>query len=94
MRRQNYPEPYEALKRLTRGTTPTMADIETFIDGLEVSDDVKAELHALRPETYTGLAVETGTFSTVSLDLMLTQAGVTPYKRHSCLCTRRVTQAS
>ncbi len=58
LRRENYPEPYEALKRLTRGTTPTMADIETFIDGLEVSDDVKAELHALRPETYTGLAVK------------------------------------
>ena len=58
LRREQYPEPYEALKRLTRGTTPTMVDIEAFIDGLEVSDEVKRELHALRPETYIGLAVK------------------------------------
>jgi adenylosuccinate lyase len=56
LRREHYPEPYEALKRLTRGTTPTLHDIETFIDGLDVRDEVKAELRALRPETYVGLA--------------------------------------
>ena len=55
LRREEYPNPYEALKQLTRvNTGVTTESISTFIDGLEVSDSVKAELHALTPSTYTG----------------------------------------
>jgi adenylosuccinate lyase len=56
LRRENYPEPYEALKGLTRGRTPTLDDIHQFVTTLDVSDEVKAELQQLTPEGYTGLA--------------------------------------
>ena len=55
LRREGYPKPYEALKALTR--TNAIVDrqaISEFIDSLDVSDSVKRELHALRPENYTG----------------------------------------
>jgi adenylosuccinate lyase len=48
--------PYEKLKELTRGRQVTLADFATFIDGLDVGPDLKAQLRTLRPETYTGLA--------------------------------------
>ena len=55
LRREGYPNPYETLKALTRtNTTVTAESISAFIDTLEVSDDVKAELHALAPATYVG----------------------------------------
>ncbi|NWG19209.1 MAG: adenylosuccinate lyase [Chloroflexi bacterium] len=56
LRRAGYPEPYEALKRLTRGHALTLDALHAFIEGLDVAPDVKAELRALAPETYTGLA--------------------------------------
>ncbi|NJK79699.1 MAG: adenylosuccinate lyase [Chloroflexaceae bacterium] len=56
LRREGYPEPYEALKALTRGRTPTLADIHMFIEGLNIATSVKAELLALTPASYTGLA--------------------------------------
>ena len=56
LRRAGYPDPFEALKALTRTHTKidrkTMAD---FIDSLDVADDVKKELKALTPETYIGV---------------------------------------
>lgn len=56
LRREGYPKPYEALKQLTRTNEAITADsISRFIDTLDVSDTVKAELHALSPATYTGL---------------------------------------
>ena len=58
LRRENYPEPYEALKKLSRGQALTLEGIRAFIDTLDVSDEVKAELRALQPETYTGKAAE------------------------------------
>lgn len=58
LRRENYPQPYEALKQLTRGQAITMESLASFIDSLDVADSVKAELHALRPETYIGRAVD------------------------------------
>jgi adenylosuccinate lyase len=58
LRREGYPEPYEAMKALSRGRAMTMADLRDFIGGLAVSEAVKAELLALRPETYTGLAAK------------------------------------
>lgn len=60
LRRENYAEPYEVLKGLTRGRTPTLDDIRAFIETLDVSPTVKAELAALTPETYTGLANKLG----------------------------------
>lgn len=55
LRREGYPNPYETLKQLTRVNTAVTAEsIAAFIDTLEVSDAVKAELHALSPSTYTG----------------------------------------
>ena len=55
LRREGYPNPYETLKALTRtNTAVTRQTIADFIDTLEVSDAVKAELRALSPSTYTG----------------------------------------
>lgn len=58
LRREGYPEPYEALKALTRGRPLTLETLRAFVEGLEVSEPVKAELRALAPERYTGLAAE------------------------------------
>jgi adenylosuccinate lyase len=56
LRREAYPNPYEALKGLTRTnekiTQKSMAD---FIDGLAVSDAIKKELKAITPSNYTGI---------------------------------------
>ncbi len=56
LRREGYPHPYEALKALTR-TNERMTEetIHAFIDGLDVSDDVKAELRDITPWNYTGI---------------------------------------
>lgn len=55
LRREGYPNPYETLKQLTRVNTHITAEsIAAFIDTLAVSDDVKAELRAITPSTYTG----------------------------------------
>lgn len=56
LRREGYPHPYETLKQLTRvNSTVTEQSISEFIDTLEVSDAVKAELRALSPHNYTGI---------------------------------------
>lgn len=56
LRREAYPNPYEALKALTRtNATITGESIRTFIEGLEVSEAVKAELRAITPYNYTGV---------------------------------------
>ncbi|MBQ6037720.1 MAG: adenylosuccinate lyase [Bacteroidaceae bacterium] len=56
LRREGYPHPYEALKALTRTNDAiTEASISTFIDTLEVSQEVKNELHQITPHSYTGL---------------------------------------
>ena len=56
LRREAYPNPYEALKALTR-TNEKMTEetIHTFIQGLDVSDAIKEELMAITPSTYTGM---------------------------------------
>ena len=57
LRREAYPEPYEALKALTRThgriTSEVMAE---FIEGLDVGDGVKAELRNITPANYLGFA--------------------------------------
>lgn len=56
LRREGYPHPYETLKQLTRvNTTVTAESIAEFIDTLDVTPEVRAELHSLSPSTYTGL---------------------------------------
>jgi adenylosuccinate lyase len=55
LRRENYPEPYETLKKLTRGNEITQSSIQQFIDELEVSDKIKSEMRAITPFTYTGV---------------------------------------
>ena len=56
LRREGYPKPYETLKALTRVNTGMNEEtISAFIDTLNVSDAVKAELHQLSPASYTGM---------------------------------------
>ena len=56
LRREGFPNPYEALKGLTRTNEAiTEASIARFIDGLDISDSLKEELKAVRPDTYTGI---------------------------------------
>ncbi|WP_455643827.1 adenylosuccinate lyase [Parabacteroides sp.] len=56
LRREGYPKPYEALKALTRTNEGiTAASISNFIETLQVSDAVKAELKAITPHNYTGI---------------------------------------
>lgn len=56
LRREAYPHPYEALKALTRTNEAiTEKSIHNFIQQLEVSDEVKAELMQITPSNYTGI---------------------------------------
>lgn len=56
LRREAYPNPYEALKALTRTNAAiTGESIRTFVEGLDVSEDVKKELRAITPYNYTGI---------------------------------------
>ena len=56
LRRESYPNPYEALKALTRtGKGIDEATIKDFIENLEVSEDVKEQLRTITPHTYTGM---------------------------------------
>jgi len=56
LRREAYPHPYEALKALTRTNEKmTPETIHNFIEQLNVSEEVKAELRAITPHNYTGI---------------------------------------
>lgn len=56
LRREAYPNPYEALKDLTRTNQKITAEtMATFIEGLAVNESVKAELKAITPFNYTGI---------------------------------------
>jgi len=56
LRRENYPNPYEALKNLTRTNRPVDQEvISEFIEELNVSQEIKKELLAITPSTYTGI---------------------------------------
>lgn len=56
LRREAYPNPYEALKALTRTNQKITAEtIADFIDSLEVDDNIKAELKQITPFSYTGI---------------------------------------
>ena len=49
-------DPYTLLKAFTRGQAVSLADLHRFVDGLDVSDAVKAELKALEVRNYVGAA--------------------------------------
>jgi adenylosuccinate lyase len=56
LRREAYPQPYEALKKLTRtGAKITQQTFNNFIANLDVEDRVKDELIAITPFNYTGV---------------------------------------
>ena len=56
LRREAYPNPYEALKALTRtGGHITEHTIKEFVEGLDVSESVKAELRVITPHNYVGM---------------------------------------
>ncbi|HLP53017.1 MAG TPA: adenylosuccinate lyase [Chitinophagales bacterium] len=56
LRREAYPSPYEKLKELTRGTGGiTKESIHTFINTLDVSEEIKTELRAITPQNFTGV---------------------------------------
>jgi len=56
LRREGYPKPYEALKELTRTNIKINKDaIHSFIDTLNVSDNIKIDLKQISPHNYTGL---------------------------------------
>jgi adenylosuccinate lyase len=55
LRREAYPDPYNALKALTRtGEAISAESIASFVEGLHVSESVKAELRAITPHSYVG----------------------------------------
>ncbi|MAX05138.1 MAG: adenylosuccinate lyase [Flavobacteriales bacterium] len=56
LRRESYPDPYEALKELTRTNSVINAkSIAKFIEMLDVSEEIKSELRAITPNNYTGI---------------------------------------
>jgi adenylosuccinate lyase len=56
LRKENYPNPYEKLKELTRTNKKmTKESFASFIDTLEVKDEVKKQLKAITPFNYTGI---------------------------------------
>ena len=56
LRREAYPNPYEALKELTRTNRKMDQElIHEFVDTLEVSDEIKAEMKRITPHNYTGI---------------------------------------
>jgi adenylosuccinate lyase len=58
LRRENYPDPYESLKSLTRTNKKIDKQVlHDFIDGLKISQKVKTELKSITPENYTGIDI-------------------------------------
>jgi len=56
LRREKYPNPYEALKKLTRGNNKIDKEaIHQFIDTLKISDNLRKELKKITPNNYTGI---------------------------------------
>src|SRR5690606_27616569 len=58
LRRENYPNPYEALKDLTRtNETMNQQTIHNFIDTLNVDENIKNELKQIAPQNYLGIEI-------------------------------------
>ena len=59
LRKENYPNPYEALKELTRGKNQiNQKSIHQFVDSLEISASLKKDLKKITPHNYTGIHPE------------------------------------
>jgi len=59
LRREHYPNPYEALKELTRTNSMINAkSIASFIDNLDVDERLKSELKEISPSNYTGIPIQ------------------------------------
>jgi len=58
LRREGHDDAYERVKELTRGQRVTLADFRALFDELDVSESVRAELHALEPTNYVGVAAD------------------------------------
>lgn len=59
LRRENYPNPYEALKELTRGQASIdKKTIHSFVNKLKISADLKTTLKAITPQNYTGVVAK------------------------------------
>lgn len=59
LRRENYPQPYEALKELTRGKTLiSKNDIQSFIETLDINETVSDELRKITPQNYIGVTAD------------------------------------
>ncbi|WP_254767180.1 adenylosuccinate lyase [Salinilacihabitans rarus] len=56
LRREGHEDAYERVKALSRGRDVTLADFRDLFDDLDVPEDVREELRALAPGTYTGVA--------------------------------------
>jgi len=58
LRRENYPNPYEALKELTRTNEKiTKESFHIFINNLDINDSIKNELREISPDNYTGICL-------------------------------------
>ena len=56
LRKEGYPNPYEALKELTRTNTSINREaIQKFIENLDINDKIKSKLKAITPFNYTGI---------------------------------------
>jgi adenylosuccinate lyase len=56
LRREGYPQPYEALKALTRGKGGINKEsMHAFIEGLDIKASIKKQLKAISPHNYTGV---------------------------------------
>ena len=56
LRREGHPNPYEALKKLTRSNTKITRDtISSFVNTLKIPESIKKELRSVTPENYTGI---------------------------------------
>ena len=59
LRREKYPNPYEALKDLTRGNHAIdKKSMHQFIDGLKIKEEIKKELKKITPQNYTGVTAK------------------------------------
>ncbi len=58
LRREGHEDAYEQVKELTRGQSVAIEDFRDLFDDLDVDDETRAELRALSPDSYTGIADE------------------------------------
>jgi adenylosuccinate lyase len=58
LRREGHDDAYEQVKKATRGKDVTIEDFRAMFADLDVSEDVRAELEALTPSGYTGIAAQ------------------------------------